>query len=311
MKENEINNNDINIKLDKILEKCELLEKQNNENLQKNILIMKIFNNQLKCLRKEFKEELEELKTYYTQLFKAGMKIFLKEDNDNNKIKAEILKDNEIDFLENIKNKNEEENNNIDKKYNKLKEGLLNLFKKKQNKNDEEKKEDKNEEKKENEIVEKKEEKNEIIEYKGKNLLVLIETKLTNIFFDENPTIDINTINEMKKISSAIIIKKADPLMIMNQFFDKNFNKNFDEMDEKFRDNIAIKKTKIFGSLQDISLLKKIETKDPEKYMKEFREKFGISEEDFNEKDLKKLITKKKFEDKAIITEILKKLKYL
>lgn len=141
--------------------------------------------------------------------------------------------------------------------------------------------------------------------------MVLIETKLTNIFFDENPTIDINTINEMKKISSAIIIKKADPLMIMNQFFDKNFNKNFDEMDEKFRDNIAIKKTKIFGSLQDISLLKKIETKDPEKYMKEFREKFGISEEDFNEKDLKKLITKKKFEDKAIITEILKKLKYL
>ena len=123
--------------------------------------------------------------------------------------------------------------------------------------------------------------------------MVLIETKLTNIFFDENPTIDINTINEMKKISSAIIIKKADPLMIMNQFFDKNFNKNFDEMDEKFRDNIAIKKTKIFGSLQDISLLKKIETKDPEKYMKEFREKFGISEEDFNEKDLKKLITKK------------------
>ena len=61
--------------------------------------------------------------------------------------------------------------------------------------------------------------------------------------------------NEMKKISSAIIIKKADPLMIMNQFFDKNFNKNFDEMDEKFRDNIAIKKTKIFGSFHDISLI--------------------------------------------------------
>ena len=38
MKINDINNNDINIKLDKILEKCELLEKQNNENLKKTYL---------------------------------------------------------------------------------------------------------------------------------------------------------------------------------------------------------------------------------------------------------------------------------
>ena len=45
--------------------------------------------------------------------------------------------------------------------------------------------------------------------------------------------------------------------------------------------------------------------------MKEFREKFGITEKDFSDKDLKKLIPKKNYEDKTILTEVLKKLKYI
>jgi hypothetical protein len=45
--------------------------------------------------------------------------------------------------------------------------------------------------------------------------------------------------------------------------------------------------------------------------LKKFREKFGITEKDFSDKDLKKLISKKSYEDKTILREVLKKLKYI
>ena len=48
-------------------------------------------------------------------------------------------------------------------------------------------------------IDDKKEPKNEIIEYKGKNLSVSLESKLTNIFFDQKPIIDGDDMNELKK----------------------------------------------------------------------------------------------------------------
>ena len=149
------------------------------------------------------------------------------------------------------------------------------------------------------------------MEYKGKNLVEQLESKLTSILFDQKSTIDINEINELKKISSSIIIKGGGPLEMINKFFDENFNKSYYEMDQKIKDNLAYKKCLIFNGLQELSLLKKIETKDIEQYMKEFREKFGITEKDYSDKDLKKLVSKKNYEDKTIITEILKKLKYI
>ena len=116
--------------------------------------------------------------------------------------------------------------------------------------------------------------------------------------------------NELKKISCAIIIKGKDALEIISKFFDKNFNK-VSEMDGNLKVEIGNKKIQIFSGLQEIVLLKKIETRHIDKYMKEFRKKFGIEEKDFSDKDLKKLISKKKYEDKIILTEILKKLKYI
>ena len=186
--------------------------------------------------------------------------------------------------------------------------------KKEEPKDKEKKEEPKDKEKKDNKKEKKNEEneqKNEIVEYKGKNLVEQLESKLTSILFDQKSTIDINEINELKKISSSIIIKGGGPLEMINKFFDENFNKSYYEMDQNLKDNLAYKKCQIFNGLQELSLLKKIETKDIEQYMKEFREKFGITEKDYSDKDLKKLVSKKNYEDKTIITEILKKLKYI
>ena len=86
---------------------------------------------------------------------------------------------------------------------------------------------------------------------------------------------------------------------------------NFDEQDEEIKDRIVFKKVEILSVFQDFSIIKNIEEKDINEYIKKFREKYGITEKDYNDKDLTKLINKKHHEDKIILTEILKKLKYL
>lgn len=299
MEENGINNNDINSKLDKILQKCELLEKQNKQNAKKYECIIDNLNTQIKCLRVEFKEKLKEL----TNIFGQIMQPISSKDENIIGNSALLMKDKDDDKM-NLKNLNEA----VKKKFG---EKIIDFLSKKKS---EKKEEPKDKEKKDNKKEKKNEEneqKNEIVEYKGKNLVEQLESKLTSILFDQKSTIDINEINELKKISSSIIIKGGGPLEMINKFFDENFNKSYYEMDQKIKDNLAYKKCLIFNGLQGLSLLKKIGTKDIEQYMKEFREKFGITEKDYSDKDLKKLVSKKNYEDKTIITEILKKLKYI
>ena len=298
MEENGINNNDINSKLDKILQKCELLDNQNRQNVKKYECIIDNLNTQIKFLRVEFKEKLKEL----TNIFGQIMQQISSKDENIIGNSALLMKDKDDDKM-NLKNLNEA----VKKKFGEKMFGFL--LKKKS-----EKKEEKDKEKKDNKKEKKNEEneqKNEIVEYKGKNLVEQLESKLTSILFDQKSTIDINEINELKKISSSIIIKGGGPLEMINKFFDENFNKSYYEMDQKIKDNLAYKKCLIFNGLQELSLLKKIATKDIEQYMKDFREKFGITEKDYSDKDLKKLVSKKNYEDKTIITEILKKLKYI
>ena len=115
--------------------------------------------------------------------------------------------------------------------------------------------------------------------------------------------------NDFKKISTAILIKGKQPLEIINKFMDKNINNNFDN--EDIKDTITFKKDEIFGALKNFSIINNIEEKDINEYIKKFREKYGITEKDYNNKDLTKLINKKHHDDKIILTEILKKLKYL
>ena len=246
MVENEINNNDINSKLDIILNKCELLEEQNKENIKKNECIINNLISQLKYLRKQFKVEIAEMEKNYIQIIQK-----LLQKDENNSL---LMKDRNDDW-ENIKNISEVITNLIDQKLEKFGENIYDLIGKKPKEKKEKKKEENKEETKNTKKDSKKEEKNEIVEYKGKNIVELLESKLTNIFLDEQPLIGTNEMNELKKISSVIIIKGGGPLEMITKFFEENFNKKYYEMDEKLRDNLANKKGQIFNSLQDLSLI--------------------------------------------------------
>ena len=101
MEENGINNNDINSKLDKILKKCELLEKQNKQNVKKYECIIDNLNTQIKFLRVEFKEKLEEL----TNIFRQIMQPISSKDENIIGNSALLMKDK--DDKMNLKNLNE------------------------------------------------------------------------------------------------------------------------------------------------------------------------------------------------------------
>ena len=299
-----INDNNINKKLEFLYEKYQILEmenKKNKERIQKNEVIIKNLINLLKFLRKEYKEEIKDLKKYILQLFEKLQELL--KSNENEKENNEIIMNDKNEDLKIIINIYEEMDKMFDKKIVKFAEeyGLLG---KKQKKKKEDKKTEKKEEKKENKKGNKEEEKVEL-----KNLQLSLENKLIKIFFDKNKAIVINDMNDFKKISTAILIKGKQPLEIINKFMDKNINNNFDN--EDIKDTITFKKDEIFGALKNFSIINNIEEKDINEYIKKFREKYGITEKDYNDKDLTKLINKKHHDDKIILTEILKKLKYL
>ena len=154
----------------------------------------------------------------------------------------------------------------------------------------------------------KEEKKDEFISFKEFSLLEKFENKLTEIFFDQSLKINENIRNELKKISSGMLIKGKNPLEIANDFFVKNINNNINGIDDEIKDNLASKKAIIFVDLEYISL-KKIETKKIEQFIKEFRETYGITEKDIDNKNLAKEIKKQNYDELGIIKLILKKLK--
>ena len=100
MEENGINNNDINSKLDKILQKCELLDNQNRQNVKKYECIIDNLNTQIKFLRVEFKEKLMELTNIFGQIMQPisskdeniiGNSALLMKDKDDDKINLKNL----------------------------------------------------------------------------------------------------------------------------------------------------------------------------------------------------------------------------
>ena len=298
MEINEFNNNDNNTnkKLEFLYEKYQLLEKENkknNERIKKNEANIKNLTNLLKFARKEYKEEIQDLKKYILQLFQKLKELLT--NNQNEKENNEIIMNDKNENLKIIISIYEEMDKMFDKKIVKFAEEY-DLIGKKQKKKKEDKKENKKEEKKEEKV-------------ERKNLQLSLENKLIKIFFDKNKAIDINDMNDFKKISTAILIKGKQPLEIINKFWDKNIINNFDN--EDLKDKITFKKDEIFGALKNFSIINNIEEKDINEYIKKFREKYGITDKDYNDKDLTKLINKKHHDDKNILTEILKKLKYL
>ena len=212
-----INDNNINKKLEFLYEKYQILEmenKKNKERIQKNEVIIKNLINLLKFLRKEHKEEIKDLKKYILQLFEKLQELL--KSNENEKENNEIIMNDKNEDLKIIINIYEEMDKMFDKKIVKFAEeyGLLG---KKQKKKKEDKKTEKKEEKKVNKKGNKEEEKVEL-----KNLQLSLENKLIKIFFDKNKAIVINDMNDFKKISTAILIKGKQPLEIINKFMDKN-----------------------------------------------------------------------------------------
>ena len=295
MEEKNININDTNIKLEKLIEKCELLEKVNKDNNQ----IIMFLNTQLKFLRKEYKQELENLKKDFDNEIQKIKKILQNEKNRNEKDAILMIDKNKV-----IKN---------DQKSEKSKDNTEHREKSK------EKKEGKNEYKnefqkediKEQEINKINNEQNLNNGYRETTILELFENKLSSIFFDQNPYILSKDINDLKKIAGAIIIKGHGPSEIVSQFLTNNINNFTNELNPGQKNVIENKKKEIFRNLPDSSLLRKIEKKDEKQFIEEFRKKFGITEEDFSSNALKEEIKNNDYDGKNVLKAILKKLNYL
>ena len=296
MDENNININDMNLKLKELMTKYELLEKVNKDNNER----IKTLNTQLNFLRKEYKKELENLKKEFdNQIIK--FKTILKEQNKKEKGAILIIDKNKVSL--NIK---KEKENSKDKT------GLLRRKSK-------EKKEDKNkyqneyqkDEIKKDEINKNQDEKKKNNGYKETTILELFENKLTDIFFDPNPNISPKDINDLKKIAAAIIIKGDGPSQIVSQFVTNNLNNYNNGPNQSQYNVIEIKKREIFRNLPNNSLFKKIEKKSEEHFITEFRKKFGITEVDISDFDLKSEILNNDYDEKNVLKAILKKLNYL
>ena len=271
--EEEINN--INKRLEELEKKYDLIKKENIEYknaLKKNEQTIINLMKQIKIIR-------IENQNYLNQEIQKLKKLIENKENikkENNEI---IINDTNNDFIifekKDINFFNSLENNNINKKN-------------------------------------QKKEKNNIIEFKENTLYDLLENKLSKIFSEQSINFELDDLNDLKKICSSILIMNdKDPNEKISEFMMKNLNNDkHDHLDEKIKANIAIKKTIIFESVQNIVLLKKIEAKDNDHYMQLFREKFGITEKDYSDKNLKKQIKKGKNEI-DILKKILKELKYI
>ena len=292
--------------MDNLESNYKLIEEKNKEyenRIQKNEDLIENLYQLIKGLNIKIKKRLFNLEKDFNKKFKKL------QNKENFEEKNEIIINNKIDHndkdLFDLNKIYEEMRKIINKKLEEFEVYLYESLGKKLKKKLIDKKEENKETKKNSD----KDDKNEIIEFKGKNLVEELESKLTKIMSDKNLTIELNDIIQLKKISATLLIKKADPLEMINLFFKDNYYNN--ELDPNKKGDIGSKKVQIFNALQDLSL-KNIEAiQEEEEYIKEFRDKYGITEKDYDDKSLKKLMAKYKKKEKEIIKDILKKLKYL
>ena len=144
------------------------------------------------------------------------------------------------------------------------------------------------------------------------DLSELFETKLFEIFNDKYQKIELNLKNDIKKIFTFILIQEINPTELFENFAEKNLNnKNQDELKDNKDIVIGQKKYEIFSisdELEKFKLITKVDKNKTDEFMKELREKCGITEEDMNNNDLKKAIKNNKFDKKKILGSILTKI---
>ena len=282
--------NEINKKIENLIKRCDALENENKnykETIKKNQSnILNLVKLQEK-LRDEYKTKINELQNNYNEKIQNLKQKILKNENKN-----EIIIDNEYN------------NNLFDLK--RIKEEIINMVEERlQNF------------KKEiyiyvgqNGVKEKEEKKEDIIKYKDKNVINQFENKLYNIFCEKGQEIPDKDIKELKKLGTVILLKyKKSPLDISKSFIEKNLNIG-KEMDEIFQINSKIKTGKIILEMDDI-LIRKLDKLNPTEFLKNFKEKYGIEENEIKDKELKKILKKNNNDEIKTIEAILKKLKYI
>ena len=282
--------NEINKKIENLIKRCDALENENKnykETIKKNQSnILNLVKLQEK-LRDEYKNKINELQNNYNEKIQNLKQKILKNENKN-----EIIIDNEYN------------NNLFDLK--RIKEEIINMVEERlQNF------------KKEiyiyvgqNGVKEKEEKKEDIIKYKDKNVINQFENKLYNIFCENGQEIPDKDIKELKKLGTVILLKyKKSPLDISKSFIEKNLNVD-KETDEIFQINSKIKTGKIILEMDDI-LIRKLDKLNPTEFLKNFKEKYGIEENEIKDKELKKILKKNNNDEIKTIEAILKKLKYI
>jgi hypothetical protein len=287
--------NNINKKLEELENKYELIKKENMEykrQIKQNEQTIVILNKRIDLIKKE---NLNYLEKYLIRQFPYLKQIIENKENikkGNNEININEKK-NELWDIERIY---EEIPIMIDKKIREFEMNFIKLLEYNKIKI-----------KKIKSIEEMKlqPQKNEI---KERTIDKLLNVNLTKIFSEQSPDINIDDINDLKKICSVLIINKREPSEKIREFLNINLI-NFNELDENQMINISSKKTKVFQSIEHIELLKEIKAKDEQEFIKQFREKYGITEKDYNDKKLKKQINKGKKEI-DILKKILTELKY-
>ena len=283
MDDNDVINN-INKRLEELENKYNLIKKENNDYKnalkinEQTIINLKI---QIDLLKKENQMNIKQLKDYFFKEFK-----YLKQIKE----KKEIFEKGKNEIIINEKNNNsidiklvhEEMEIMMDKKIQEFETYFIKLLENNKIKL-------KNIKKTEEIKIEpqKKEKKKEKILINGKTIDELLLNKVMKILSEQSSDISIEDMNDLKKFCSTILINGEDPT---------------------FKNNMSTKKIQIF----DISniLLKEINAKDEQDFIKQFREKYGITENDYPDKKLKKQIKKYKTE-KDILKKILQKFKFL
>ena len=282
MDENTIN--DINKKFENLTKKCELLETINkvNENAILNL------NTQLKFLREEHKKELDNIKLNFTIQLENFFNT-ISQNKAKGKEFAEIIIVDQKNGMEDIKNMCIRMINKIENEFAFLKLDVLQHL---------------------GNTPGNSEKINEIIDDKEVGVVERFENKLFNIFLDINKTIPHKDLMELKKLGSALLIKeKISPLIATKSFLDKNIlNKN--EINGIVKMSIDMKKGDILAEMDDI-LLRKLDNIFEDKYVKEFKEKYGILDEEISDNIIKQEIINQDYNETHILEAILKKLNYI
>ena len=289
MEENPIN--EINKKLQNLIKRCEALEKENINN-KKIIQINKVnilnLLEQQQRLRDEYKREINDLQKYCSQQINKLYQAFSKNKNEN-EIIIENENNNNLFYSKKIK---KEIDDTLEVKLQNLKSEIYFYVGQIATKEKENKK------------------KEDIIKYKDKNIINQLENKLNNIFYDKSQEIPDKDIKELKKLGSIILIKhKQIPLDIAKSFIDNNLSKS-KETNGIFKFNFDIKRGVILFQMGDISS-EIIDKQNPSQFLKDFRDKYGIEDNDISEKELKKIMKKYNNNEKQMIEAVLKKLKYI